>query len=64
MIVVEASVAINWFVTNEPLFAEAGRVLAEIYVALASLTEGVWLTADERAVRRIGRRSLARLLGS
>ncbi len=136
MIVVDASVAIKWFVTNEPLVVEAGRVLAEIernpslyvvpdlfmnellavlcrlpasqpsrvrealalvealgltrvgnghellalaadfagrwglsgydavYVALASLTEGVWLTADERAVRRIGRSSLARLLGS
>ena len=30
MIVVDASVAIKWFVTNEPLVAEAGRVLAEI----------------------------------
>ena len=136
MIVVDASVAIKWFVTNEPLVAEAGRVLAEIerdpspyvvpdlfmnellavlcrlpasepsrvqealalvealgltrvgnghellalaaafagrwglsgydavYVALASLAEGVWLTADERAVRRIGRNKLARLLGT
>ena len=35
-----------------------------VYVALASLAEGVWLTADERAVRRIGRNKLARLLGT
>ncbi len=136
MIVVDASVAIKWFVTNEPLATEAGRILARIerdpssyivpelfmnellavlcrlpssrpskvqetlalvetlglkrvgnghellalaadfasrwglsghgavYVALASLTRGVWLTADEHAVQRIGNGNLARLLGS
>ena len=136
MIVVDASVAIKWFVTDEPLVVEAGQVLAEIerdpslylvpelfmnellavlcrlpasqpsrvkdalalvealgltrvgnghellalaadfagrwglsgydavYVALAALAGGVWLTADDRAVRRIGRSNLARLLGS
>ncbi|MCY4628196.1 MAG: type II toxin-antitoxin system VapC family toxin [Acidobacteria bacterium] len=34
-----------------------------VYVALAELSQGVWLTADARAVRRIGRRGLVRLLG-
>ncbi|MGH9457000.1 MAG: type II toxin-antitoxin system VapC family toxin [Thermoanaerobaculia bacterium] len=33
------------------------------YVALAALTDGVWLTADERAARRVGRKGLVRLLG-
>jgi predicted nucleic acid-binding protein len=33
------------------------------YLALASLTGGVWLTADARAVKRIKEKSLWRLLG-
>lgn len=136
MIVVDASVAIKWFVTSEPLVEEAERVLGEIeadparymvpdlfmnellavlcrlpgstpskvkealslvealgttrvgnghellalaadfadrwrltgydaiYVALASLAGGEWLTADARAVRRVVDRDLVSLLGS
>ncbi len=136
MIVVDASVALKWFVTDEPLAEEAGSVLTEIerdpapylvpdlfmnellavlcrlpesrpsrvqealalvealgmtrvgnghellalaadfagrwrlsgydavYVALAALSNGVWLTADVRAGRRVGRSDLVRLLGS
>ena len=136
MIVVDASVAIKWFVTDEPLVEEAAQVLAEIgrdpspyaipdlfmnellavlyrlpgsrsskvqealslvealgmarignghellalaadfaerwklsgydavYVALAALSDGVWLTADARAARRVGTSGLARMLGS
>ena len=136
MTVVDASVAIKWFVTDEPLVAEAAQVLDEIagdpapygvpdlfmnellavlcrlpgcratqvqeamslvealgmarignghellelaadfaeqwnlsgydavYVALAALTDGVWLTADARAAHRVGRPSLVRVLGS
>lgn len=135
MTVLDASVAIKWFVTDEPLVREAADVLDEIerdpssflvpelfmnevlavlcslpgsrpervkeaiglvealgltrignghqllslaaefadrwklsgydavYVALAELSHGVWLTADARAVRRVGRRHLVRLLG-
>lgn len=135
MIVVDASVAIKWFVAGEPLVEEAERVLAEIqedpssyvvpdlfmnellavlcrlpgstpsrvkealalvealgmrrignghellaqaaefagrwklsgydalYVALASLTGGEWLTADARAARRIRNSDLVVLLG-
>ncbi len=33
-----------------------------VYVALAALTDGVWLTADGRAARRIRRRRLVRVL--
>ena len=126
MIVLDASVAIKWFVRDEPLTAEAGQVLDAIeldpspysvpdffmnellavlcrlpasrpaqvqealalvealgitrvgnghellalaadfasrwkisgydavYVALAALSDGVWLTADARAARRVG----------
>ena len=136
MIVVDASVAIKWFVASEPLVEEAERVLGEIeanparylvpdlfmnellavlcrlpgstpskvkealslvealgmtrvgnghellalaadfadrwrltgydamYVALASLAGGEWLTADARAVRRVSDRDLVSLLGS
>ena len=136
MIVVDASVALKWFVTDEPLVEEAGAVLTQIerdpapylvpdlfmnellavlcrlpesrpskvqealalvealgmtrvgnghellalaadfagrwrlsgydavYVALAALSNGVWLTADARAGRRVGRSNLVRLLGS
>ncbi len=136
MIVVDASVAIKWFVTSEPLVAEAERVLGEIeenpsrylvpdlfmnellavlcrlpgstpskvkealslvealgmtrmgnghellalaadfagrwrlsgydavYLALASLAGGEWLTADARAVRRVANSDLVSLLGS
>ena len=135
MIVVDASVAIKWFVAGEPLVDEAERVLGEIqedpssyvvpdlfmnellavlcrlpesdpskvkealalvealgmkrvgnghellalaaefagrfrlsgydalYVALASLVGGEWLTADARAVRRVGDSDLVALLG-
>ena len=135
MIVVDASVAIKWFVSGEPLVEEAERVLAEIqedpsrylvpdlfmnellavlcrlpgstpsrvkealalvealgmrrignghellastadladrwklsgydalYVALASLVGGEWLTADARAARRIRDGDLVVLLG-
>ena len=35
-----------------------------VYVALAALVDGVWITADERAVRRIGNSKLTRLLGA
>ena len=34
-----------------------------VYVALASLTGGVWLTADARAARKIRKPALVRLLG-
>ena len=136
MIVVDASVALKWFVTDEPLVEEAAAVLTQIerdpapylvpdlfmnellavlcrlpesrpskvqealalvealgmtrvgnghellalaadfagrwrlsgydavYVALAALSNGVWLTADARAGRRVGRSNLVRLLGS
>ena len=136
MIVLDASVAIKWFVTDEPLVEEAALVLAEIerepspyaipdlfmnellavlcrlpgsqsskvqealllvealgmarvgnghellalaadfagqwelsgydavYVALAALSDGVWLTADVRAARRIRRPGLVQVLGS
>lgn len=33
-----------------------------VYVALASLLNGTWLTADGRAARKVGQRSLVRLL--
>ena len=133
--VVDASVALKWFVAGEPLADEAARVLDEIerdpspylvpelfmnellavlcrlpdsrpakvqeaialvealgmtrvgnghdllalaadfagrwklsgydavYVALAASCDGVWLTADARAARRIERSRLVRLLG-
>ena len=136
MIVVDASVAIKWFVTSEPLVEEAEHVLGEIeedpsrylvpdlfmnellavlcrlpgstpakvkealslvealgmtrvgnghellalaadfadrwrlsgydavYLALASLAGGEWLTADARAVRRVANGDLVSLLGS
>lgn len=35
-----------------------------VYVALASLSNAVWLTADARAARRIGRPDLVRVLGA
>lgn len=35
-----------------------------VYVALAALSDGVWLTADARAAHRIGKASLVRVLGS
>lgn len=35
-----------------------------IYVALASLSQATWLTADERAARRVKTKGLARSLGS
>jgi predicted nucleic acid-binding protein len=34
-----------------------------IYVAAAALGDGVWLTADDRAARKIARRTLVRVLG-
>jgi predicted nucleic acid-binding protein len=34
-----------------------------VYVALASLSDGVWLTADAQAATKIGDRRLLRLLG-
>jgi len=136
VIVVDASVAIKWFVRNEPLGAEAEQVLDAIerdpsayavpelfmnellavlcrlslrepvpvkealalvealgwhrvgnghellalaadfaikwnlsgydaiYAALAALTNGVWLTADARAVRRVGNQGIVQLLGA
>lgn len=133
MIVLDASVALKWFIKDEPLGEAADAVLAEIesdpsaylvpeffmnellavlskaapkksvqealtlvedlglarianghellqtaaslasdwkisgydavYLALAALTGGVWLTADERAARRVARPSLVRVLG-
>lgn len=135
MIVLDASVAIKWFVGSEPLASEAVGVLGEIerdpsgvlvpelfmnellavlcrlpdsrpakvrealglvealglkrvgnghellslaadfagrwklsgydavYVALAALSGGVWLTADARAARKIGDARLVRVLG-
>ena len=134
MIVLDASVAIKWFVKDEPLVAEAGQVLEAIeqdpssyavpdlfmnellavlcrlsgndstkvkealaliealgltrvgnghdllalaadfaarwrlsgydaiYLALAELTNGVWLTADARAAKRVTRSDLACVL--
>jgi len=35
-----------------------------VYAALASLSGGVWLTADANAARRVGTGELARLLGT
>lgn len=35
-----------------------------VYVALAALSDGVWLTADARAARRITRSRLVRVLGA
>lgn len=35
-----------------------------VYVALASLTGGVWLTADARAAERVGRKGLVRVLST
>ncbi len=35
-----------------------------IYAALASLSGGVWLTADARAARRVGVEGLAKVLGT
>ena len=136
MIVVDASVAIKWFVTGEPLVDEAAQVLDQIgrdptrygvpdlfmnellavlcrlpgsqpakvqevlslvealgmarvgnghellalaadfagrwrlsgydavYVALAALSDGVWLTADARVARRVSESRLVHLLGS
>ena len=135
MIVLDASVALKWFVPSEPLAAEAAGVLDEIaadprpyavpelfmnellavlprlpgvttdgvasalslveslglarignghdllaaaagfacdwglsgydatYLAAAALGNGVWLTADARAARRVPRRHLVRVLG-
>ena len=135
IIVLDASVALKWFVTGEPLVDEAARVLDEIerdpssylmpelfmnellavlcrlpgsrsakvqeaialvealgmtrvgnghdllalaadfagrwklsgydavYVALAALCDGVWLTADARTARRVDRANLVSLLG-
>lgn len=34
-----------------------------VYIALASLTDGTWLTADARAARRVKRRTLVQVLG-
>jgi len=34
-----------------------------VYVALASLTGGAWLTADARAAAKVPRRELVRVLG-
>jgi len=34
-----------------------------VYLALAALSDGTWLTADARAVRRVERQGLVRLLG-
>lgn len=34
-----------------------------VYLALAALSGGVWLTADARAVARVPRRALVRVLG-
>ena len=34
------------------------------YVALAALSDGVWLTADARAARRIPKPGLVQLLGA
>lgn len=136
MIVLDASIATKWFVSTEPLSAEAARVLDEVaadprsyaipelfmnellavlarlpgataeqvgtaltlveslglarignghellaaaagfacdwglsgydavYVAAAALGEGVWLTADTRAARRVRRKELVRVLGA
>ena len=33
------------------------------YVALASLTDGVWLTADARAAAKVREKRLVRVLG-
>ena len=135
MIILDASVALKWFVDVEPLVAEARRILDEIerdprpymvpelfmnemlavlsrlpgssaaqvqealalieslglsrvgnghellataaaiversglsgydaiYAALASLTGGVWLTADARAVKKLKQPGLVKLLG-
>jgi len=86
VIVVDASVAIKWFVSGEPLvealgmtrvgnghellalaadFADRWKISGydAIYLALVALTEGVWLTADARAERRVEIPGLVRLLG-
>jgi predicted nucleic acid-binding protein len=34
-----------------------------VYVALADLTDGVWLTADARAAGKVSRSGLVRVLG-
>lgn len=136
MIVIDASVALKWFVPGEPVTAEATQVLDEIsadpspyavpelfmnellgvlsrlpgatteqvraaiglveslglarignghdvlaeaaelacdwglsgydavYLAVAALTDGYWLTADARAARKVRRKHLVRVLGS
>lgn len=78
MTVVDASVAIKWFVTEEPLVDKAVQVLNEVgrdpapygvpdllmNVALAALSDGVWMTADARAASRIPKSSLVQLLGA
>ena len=47
-------------------FADRWRLTGydAMYVALASLAGGEWLTADARAVRRVSDRGLVSLLGS
>jgi predicted nucleic acid-binding protein len=35
-----------------------------VYLAAAAMGDGVWLTADARAARKVRRRNLVRLLGS
>jgi len=47
-------------------FADRWRLTGydAMYVALASLAGGEWLTADARAVRRVSDRDLVSLLGS
>jgi len=59
------------FGNGHQLLAEAARIAVAwglsgydaTYVALARLVRGAWLTADERAARRVRVRRLVRLLG-
>jgi len=55
----------HWW-TSSPTARSPPRGLSSydaVYVALASLTGGVWLTADARAAAKVPRRGLVRVLG-
>jgi predicted nucleic acid-binding protein len=48
-----AAIACNWGLSGHDA----------TYVALASLTDGVWLTADARAAAKVREKRLVRVLG-